>query len=155
MLFAASKFNNPARSGLSRKVHAKGKVVTLDSFPYIWNAPNSTWWADLFPLVDGLTSMGYNDLGRNAPTWQAYAAQKAMAGANAHKLLIGMPSYFDTWQGDTAAAQAHWFLLAAAGDVGIGIWDAQNQAAAWRTGAVWQRIKAVREEPISARRAQR
>lgn len=139
---------------LSEKLRTRGKQLTVDTFPFKWNAPHWDWWSQLFPHVDGITSMGYDDLGRDPPTeaeWRAYAAQKAKAGANAHKLMIGMPSYLESWQGSTAVSQVQWFLSAEAGDVGIGIWDAQNQAEAWNTEAVWRKIKKVRQDEIAPR----
>ena len=132
---------------LRNKVHAKGKFLKLDSFPYIWNAPNQTWWPDLFPLVDALTSMGYADLGVNGPTWQAYDAQRAAVGPQRFiaKLIIGVPSYESVWQGDAATTQLQWFVPARR-KVGVGIWDAQNEAAAWKTKPVWSRLKQIRDQ---------
>lgn len=132
---------------LRNKVRAKGKFLTLDSFPYIWNAPNQTWWPELFPHVDALTSMGYTELGVHAPDWQAYSAQRAAAGParNIAKLIIGVPSYESVWLGDAAVTHLQWFVPARR-KVGIGIWDAQNQAAAWKTRAVWSRLRQIREQ---------
>ena len=136
---------------LARRVHLLGKQVTLDSFHYIYNAPNQNWWATLLPLVDGLTSMGYEDLARNAPeVYFRYLSQKTKAGALSRKLMIGMPSYLSSWKGNTALQQAQWFMLPAAGRVGIGIWDAQDNdpvPSAWRSAAVWKAIRAVRIDP--------
>lgn len=130
---------------LSAAVHAKSKRVHVDSFHYIYNAPNQTWWKSLFPYVDGLVSMGYEDLGRNAPTWQAYAAQRKVAGsaANMSKLILGVPSYLDTWQGNDSATQIQWFVPAAI-RTGIGIWDARDTAASWQAAPVWSRLHTIR-----------
>jgi hypothetical protein len=131
---------------LSQRVHARNKQITLDTFHYIYNGPNQNWWASLFPLVDGITSMGYADLGRNAPTWQSYAAQKAKARQHSAKLLIGAPSDVSSWQGNNALTHAKWFNLPAAGRTGVSIWDARNLGSAWRSQAVWQELKQVRQD---------
>ncbi|HEX2871381.1 MAG TPA: hypothetical protein VHP33_09000 [Polyangiaceae bacterium] len=48
---------------LSSKLRPLGKTLTLDSFHSKWNAPNWDWWPALLPLVDGITSMGYETSG--------------------------------------------------------------------------------------------
>ncbi len=130
---------------LARRVHLLGKIVTVDSFHYIYNAPNQNWWAALFPYVDGINSMGYEDLGRNAPTWQRYSSQKTRAGAYSAKLQIGIPSYLPTWQGNTTLQQTNWFRSAQAGRVGVAIWDAQLTDASWKSAPVWQVLRAIRQ----------
>jgi hypothetical protein len=130
---------------LRKRLRPLGKELVLDSFSHIWNAPNTTWWPELLPLVDGLVSMGYQEIGRGADGWRSYASQRKAAGKHASKLLLGMPSYADTWLGKTAVQQIAW-VLPAERKVGVAIWDAQNPAAAWRTRAVWKRLKAIREQ---------
>lgn len=48
---------------LATALHPLGKVLTVDSFHGQWNAPNWNWWPDLLPIVDGITSMGYEQSG--------------------------------------------------------------------------------------------
>lgn len=132
---------------LAQRVHLENKTLTIDSFHYIYNAPNQTWWAALFPLVDGINSMGYEDLGRNAPNWQKYLSQKQTAGAYSAKLQIGLPSYLPAWQGDTTLQQILWFKASQAGRVGIAIWDAQFQDSSWATKSVWQYLRLIRQQP--------
>lgn len=132
---------------LATRVHAVGKVITLDSFPYQWNGPNWSWWPALFPLVDGITSMGYAEIGRNAATWAKYAAQKAHASTNSAKLMLGVPSDVNAWQGNTALDQVKWFRTAGAGRVGVAIWDVRNLGAAWRRLDIWSELRAIREQP--------
>ena len=127
---------------LSIRLRAKGKHLTVDSFSYIWNAPNQGWWQDLLPLVDGLTSMGYAELGARAPAWRAYRAQQEAAGADAAKLMIGMPTSRDRWQGDPALDQLRW--VSEQGKVGVALWDAQLRGAAWRTRDAWTLLKQIR-----------
>jgi hypothetical protein len=130
-------------SKLAAQVRAKGKQLTLDSFPYIWDAPNQNWWSDLLPLVDGMTSMGYQDIGRKAPDWRAYAAQKTAAGDYAGRLMIGMPSGRASWKGSTAAAQLNWVLND--GVVNVSIWDAQFPSMTWRTRPIWNRLQWIHD----------
>lgn len=133
-------------SGLSHQLHVNGKQITVDSFPYIWNAPNQTWWADLLPKVNGMTSMGYRDVGRKAPGWQAYAAQKKAAAHYAKRLMIGLPSDMDSWQGTPAYWQVDWFTHTTG--VGVSIWDAQFPAAGWQKANIWKLLKALRDGTV-------
>jgi len=128
---------------LSKELHARGKHLTVDSFSYIWNAPNQSWWPDLFPLVDALASMGYEQSGLSATEWRAYAAQGKAAGTSVAKLQIGMPSHRDQWQGNTALEQVEW--VGKNGTMGVAIWDAQLSAPAWRTPPVWQALRTIRQ----------
>jgi hypothetical protein len=129
---------------LARRAHLLNKIVTVDSFPWKWNAPNWNWWPALFPLVDGITSMGYAELGKNASSWQKYLVQKNRAGRYSAKLQIGVPADETTWLGNTTLQQLQWFRTAEAGRVGISIWDAQFPAASWKSAPVWQVLKTVR-----------
>jgi len=127
--------------GLSGKLHARGKQLTVDSFAYHWNAPNQTWWQDLLPLVDGLTSMGYEELSLDGENWRGYPSQKAAAGGDAAKLLMGVPSNKGEWQNHPAIEQMEW--IAADGGVGAAIWDAQLDAPAWRQNDIWTKIRKI------------
>jgi hypothetical protein len=128
---------------LATRLHALGKQITVDSFAYKWNAPNQTWWAELFPLVDGLNTMGYEQTGVDAPGWQSYAAQKSAAGSSAAKLLIGVPSDKSTWLGKSVAEQIDW--IAHDPSVGIAIWDSQFSDPFWNTATVWQTLAKMRQ----------
>jgi len=129
-------------SDLATQLHAASKVLTVDSFADIWNAPSQNWWPNLLPLVDGMTTMGYNEIGRNAKGWKRYSAQKTAAGDNAAKLMIGMPSDSASWKGNTALEQIGWVIKD--GTVGISIWDAQFPSPAWRTHAIWTKLGTLR-----------
>lgn len=136
---------------LSQRLHASNKVLTVDTFPWKWNAPNWNWWAALFPYVDGLNSMGYQDLGRNPQTpaepWRYYSQQKAKAGSYANKLLIGIPADRADWLGHTTLDQVKWFRTTGAGRVGIAIWDAQFPHDSWKSAPVWNQLRAIRNQP--------
>lgn len=127
---------------LSQRLHAQGKHLTVDTFSYKWNAPNQTWWKDLLPHVDGLTTMGYEEIGAKAPEWRSYAFQKAAAGEHASKLMIGLPSGRNEWRGNDVMEHLQW--LQADGQAGVSFWDAQVQGAAWQKPAVWQALGDIR-----------
>jgi hypothetical protein len=126
---------------LSTRAHAADMHVTVDSFADIWNAPSKSWWKDLFPHVDALTSMGYEETGAKGAGWRAYSAQKAAAGENAAKFLLGVPASKNEWQHSKALEQ-----LSAVRDTGVGaaLWDAQLEAPAWRTRDVWTTLREIR-----------
>jgi hypothetical protein len=128
---------------LATRLHALGKEITLDSFAYKWNAPNQTWWPELFPLVDGINTMGYDQTGVNAPDWQSYAAQKKAAGKYAAKLLIGIPADKSSWVGNSVAEHIDWIVRDS--NVGIAIWDAQFGDPYWKTCAVWKALARMRQ----------
>lgn len=127
---------------LSKALHSRGKHLTVDSFTHKWNAPNAGWWAELMPLVDALTSMGYEEIGATAPDWRSYASQRQVGGSQAAKLQIGMPSGRDQWRGNTALEQVDW--VRKDGTMGVAIWDAQFRANAWRTPEIWDSLGRIR-----------
>ena len=74
--------------------------------------------------------------------WRAYAAQKAAAGTNAAKLLIGVPGAKTDWQGNTVAEHMDWIVHDTS--VGVAIWDAQFEAPYWKTGAAWKNLVRIK-----------
>ena len=127
---------------LAPRLHELHKQLTVDSFAYKWNAPNQTWWPELFPLVDGVNTMGYERIGATATEWRAYAAQKTAAGANASKLLLGVPGAKPDWLGNTAAEHMDW--IAKDNSVGVAIWDARFGAPYWQTPEAWRILARMR-----------
>lgn len=129
---------------LSQEVKARGKILTIATFAYIWNAPNSNWWNDLVPIVDAITSMGYQEIGSNASGWASYSTQKTLL-SDPTKLMLGMPSDAANggyWQGNTALEQVQ--ATNALGDVGVAIWDCALQHNAWQTQAIWQELSEIK-----------
>jgi len=127
---------------LSKRLHAKGRHLTVDTFSYKWNAPNQTWWKELLPHVDGLTTMGYEELGATAPEWRGYSFQKSAAGWRPSRLMIGLPAGRNEWRGNTLMEQLRW--LKKDGKVGVSFWDAQIPAEAWRKAEVWKTLGEIR-----------
>jgi hypothetical protein len=127
---------------LSARLRARGKHLTVDTFSYHWNAPNQTWWKELLPHVNALTTMGYEEIGAKAPEWRSYAFQKAAAGEQAAKLMIGLPSGRNEWRGNGVMEHLQW--LKADGQVGVSFWDAQVRAENWRKAEVWQILGEIR-----------
>ncbi|MBC8109163.1 MAG: hypothetical protein H7Z14_21430 [Anaerolineae bacterium] len=131
---------------LSKELRARGKHLTVDTFAYEWHAPNQKWWPELFPLVDGLTTMGYEEIGMTATPatdpWRAYAAQRDVAGEHKHKLMIGLPANKDEWRGNKLAEQLEW--IRKDGTTGVSFWDAQIPGKAWQTKQTWETIRSIR-----------
>lgn len=123
---------------LSDGLHPLGKVLTVDSFHGKWNAPNWSWWPDLLPLVDGITSMGYEQSGMDVD----YATLVEHAALAPHKLMIGVPSYQGVWQNRSVTEQLGW--LVQQGQVGTAIWDAALMAPEWRQRAVWEQLATIK-----------
>ncbi|MDB5049645.1 MAG: hypothetical protein JWO30_2716 [Fibrobacteres bacterium] len=132
---------------LAAALHPKGKTVTVASFAAQWNAPNWKWWPELMKSVDGVTSMGYEKTGRNSNNGYNYADQKKQA-IPPYKLMIGMPGYFGSWEGNTAAEQLDWAVQD--GEVGVGIWDCGLDNGAWQTAAVWKQLAKIRASKPAA-----
>jgi len=123
---------------LSGKLHPLGKVLTLDSFHGQWTAPNWSWWPDLMPYVDGITSMGYEQSGLDVD----YQTLVDYAASAPHKLMIGVPSYKGTWQNHSVSEQLGW--LVQQGKVGVAIWDASLTAPEWQKRDVWAQLKTIK-----------
>jgi GH18 family chitinase len=123
---------------LSKALRPLGKKLTLDSFHGQWNAPNWDWWPALLPLVDGITSMGYEQSGMGVD----YQVLVDHAASAPKKLMIGVPSYHGTWLEHTVGEQLGW--IQQQGQIGTAIWDASLRAPEWRQRAVWEQLKAIK-----------
>ena len=132
---------------LSGRLRARGKRLTIDTFAYVWHAPNQSWWKELFPLVDGINSMGYEEIGAGAgggtEAWRSFAAQEDASGSDVGKLMLGMPGYKDEWRGKPALEQLLW--VRDRGRAGLSIWDSQLDSPAWRTRQTWQTVSEIRD----------
>jgi len=128
---------------LSALLHARKRQLTVDTFSYIWNAPNQSWWEEFLPLVDDLNSMGYEEIGASGKDWRAFAAQESAAGANVAKLLLGMPAGVAAWQDTGVLDHLRWSRDH--GKSGIAIWDAQLPSPAWRTREAWTLLREIRD----------
>ena len=123
---------------LASALHPMGKFLTMDSFHGQWNAPNWSWWPDLLPLVDGLTSMGYEQSGMGVD----YETLVEHAAAAPQKLMIGVPGYQGAWLNHTVGQQLGWIVQQ--GTVGAAIWDASLAAPEWRSKSVWEQLKVIK-----------
>jgi hypothetical protein len=123
---------------LASALHPLGKTVTVDSFHGQWNAPNWNWWPDLLPIVDGITTMGYEQSGMDVdyPTLVQHAASAPQ------KLMIGVPSYKGTWLNHTVSEQLGWIVEQ--GQIGTAIWDASLTAPEWQQKSVWDQLKSIK-----------
>jgi hypothetical protein len=150
---------------LSTAVHAKGKLLTIDSFHSpCFNAPNMAWWGDWKGQVDAIHSMGYGDLYEaNASgftpdngipcaegaaifrfSWQAdWAKQKGFRPA---QLLIGVPGWQYEWGG--SPLPKHLQDLAKVG-AGCAVWDipstlGDGKDSRWSSEAAWKALAAFK-----------
>ena len=134
------------------ELEARGKILTVDSFHYIWNAPNHDWWSDWLGEVDNIHTMGYDDLYEGGTGYHPYSFQQNAgyaAGYPGTGVLMGMPGWLASWgvsAGYGTSAQAHVqevrHMLAE--PTGIAIWDLQ--LGAWQDSDLWCEILALREE---------
>jgi PKD repeat protein len=132
---------------LSIQLKIRRKILTVNSFPYIWDAPNIDWWPDWAGYVDNIHSMGYEDLYEGGMGWQKYSYQQAAgvaSGLNGNEILMGMPAWVTYWgisSGRGTSAQAHvqevrYDLIY--GSSGIAIWD--MQLLGWQNSDLWCEI---------------
>lgn len=134
---------------LSVELKARGKVLTVNSFHYIWNGPNQDWWPDWVGVVDNIHSMGYQDLYEGGTSYQPYSFQQDVgvtAGFAGNDVTMGFPSWVSSWgtsSGRGTNAQAHVQEVRhdlPYGPTGIAIWDFQMQGADWQTSNLWCEI---------------
>ncbi len=137
---------NAFAADLAAGLHPKGKTLTAASYPAQWNAPNWKMWPDLMKVADGVTSMGYEQTGKASNNGFNYADQKKHA-VPPERLMIGMPGYHGTWEGNSALEQLDWVYQD--GVVGVGIWDASLADAAWQSAAVWNKLKAIKAQKFT------
>ena len=127
---------------LSKRLHAEGKELTIDTFAYKWHAPNQGWWLELLPHIDGLHVMGYSETGVGAADWRSYAFIKAAAGDYSAKVLLGVSSDAAKWQGKPAFEHLAWIKSDAS--LGLAIWDLQFKEPVWRSKGMWQVIAKIK-----------
>lgn len=137
---------------LSAELKHRGKVLTIDSFHYIWNAPNQSWWPDWLGEVDNIHAMGYEDLYEGGSGYQKYSFQQntgTAAGYAGNAVLMGMPSYVSSWgvsSGRGTSALAHVREVRNdlfSGATGIAIWDLQLSA--WQDSDLWCEIAELKD----------
>ena len=127
---------------LSKRLHAEGKELTIDTFAYKWHAPNQGWWLELLPHIDGLHVMGYSETGVGAADWRSYAFIKAAAGDYSAKVLLGVSSDAAKWQGKPAFEHLAWIKSDAS--LGLAIWDLQFKKPVWRSKGMWLVIAKIK-----------
>lgn len=131
----------------------RGKLLTINSFHYIWNAPNHNWWSDWLGEADTIQSMGYDDLFEGGSDWHKYSYQQnagVTAGYSGNSVLMGMPAWLDSWgtssgRGTSALAHVQEVRYDLPHDsTGIAIWDLQLSA--WQNSDLWCEVAALKEE---------
>ncbi len=148
----------------SAALRARKKLLTVDSFHSpCWNAPNMSWWADWVGLVDGIHSMGYEDLYEGSTVTFAecvpgerlfrYSFQQSygvrVAGHPPAAVLMGLPSHVGRWgsggRGPTALDHVLECALDLASPAGVAIFDLRLADPAWRTPEVWAALAALKK----------
>jgi len=150
---------------LSIAVHARGKLLTIDSFHSpCFNAPNLAWWGDWKGQVDAIHSMGYGDLyeANRAPfvldngqpcaegatifrfSWQGTWAKGK--GFHPSQVLMGVPGWQYEWGG--SALPKHLEDLARLG-LGCAVWDLPSALGSerdprWGSEASWKALAAFK-----------
>jgi hypothetical protein len=127
---------------LSIELRAKGKELTIATFASKWHVPGTQIWTDLAPFVDAITSMGYEEIGRNAPGTLSYSGQKGLISTEKSDLMMGMPGHVNSWLGNTVSEQLDWVI--SDGVVGVAIWDAGLSGSSWKTAAIWNKLKTIK-----------
>jgi GH18 family chitinase len=127
---------------LSAALKPMGKTLTLASFHGPWNAPNWNWWDNLFPVVDGITSMGYEQSGMDTD----YQDLVNHAATAPEKLMIGVPSYHGSWPEGAGnhSASEHLSWIQTNSKAGVAIWEAGLRSAEWKQPGLWQQLKAIK-----------
>jgi PKD repeat protein len=145
---------------LSVGLKQRGKLLTVDSFPYIWNAPNINWWSDWVGYIDNIHSMGYAEIYEGGTGWQKYSAQQnygIQAGFDSKTVLMGMPAWSSPsdWgvsSGRGITPQAHVQEVRydlPVGSTGIAIWD--MQLLGWQNSDLWCEIAGLKgASPVNA-----
>lgn len=136
---------------LAVQIDARGKILTVDSFAYIWNAPNQDWWSDWVGQVDAIHVMGYEQTYEGGTSWEKYSFQQNVglsAGYNANQIIMGMPGWLDSWgtssgRGTSALAHVQEAKYDLAEPAGVAIWDLQLSASAWRDPNLWQELASL------------
>jgi len=132
------------------ELNARGKLLTINSFHYIWNAPNHNWWSDWVGEVDNIQAMGYDDLFEAGTSYQPYSFQQNAgyaAGYAGNLVLMGMPSWLASWgtssgRGTSAQAHVQEVRYDLAEPTGIAIWDLQLSQ--WQDSTLWCEIAALK-----------
>lgn len=66
---------------LSDSLHARGRLLTADTYSYIWNGPSWLWWPDMAPMFDAIHVMGYDNTGacQILTNYSCYVSQEQSA----------------------------------------------------------------------------
>lgn len=140
---------------LGTQLHARGKELTVDIFPNVWNQPNTNWLADWVGYSDAVNSMGYDALsgGGGGAAWQTYRWQQdtvLAAGYQCNQLDMGMPGWVGSWgaggMGTSVLAHVNELLSGSYNryPTSVAIWDAQFNGAGWLSADVWSGLHTLR-----------
>jgi len=139
---------------LGAALHARGEVLTVDTFADQWNKPHPSWWADWRGHVDGIQSMQYDGgFGGASEDWASYRGQQdnvLAAGYPSGTLAIGMPSWRSDWgYGGLGTSIMDHMNELLSGDfntqpTSVAIWYAAFEADGWLEPEVWDALHKIR-----------
>lgn len=145
---------------LGTNLHARGKLLTIDSFAYIWNAPNISWWGDWLGYVDAINVMGYTETWQGAAeSWRRYSTIYQYGrdlGYTNREIVLGLAGYSDNW-GSGGRGTTPWEHVAecrydtgAGRPAGVAIWDARLMteggvaATNWQNAVIWTALHGLK-----------
>jgi len=142
---------------LSLQLRKRGKLLTVDTFHSpLFNSPNLSWWEDWVGDIDGVHSMGYQDLFEGSThtfnhvsgylfrySWQQNYGLKL--GYKPSQIFMGLPSDVNSWGsggvGTTALNHIHECINSGSS---IAIWDIQLLGGkgqhGWQSAEVWKTL---------------
>lgn len=141
---------------LSKKLKGSNKKLTVATYQHKFNAPNWDYWPTLASVVDGITPMGYENIGHQVAcktlwghpdNWCTYEGQISAVGKfDKQKFTLGAPGNIgygksaQAWMGKPLMEHLDGIQRLGAG---LAIWDA-NLHGSWQTAEVWNKIKAIK-----------
>ena len=136
---------------LATRLHAIGKILSIDTYPYIWNNPSINWWKDWLGYVDFINPMQYRG-GELDPTnyyqWTWRQDFGTDLGYKASQIMLSFPGDLDSWPygkfGDDLLSHIRETQELTKAPGPISIWDCEFQAVGWRTAEVWQALHKIK-----------
>jgi hypothetical protein len=137
---------------LADSLHKRGKILTVDTYPYVWNGPHAKWWQDWIYVVDAIHVMGYEEIGSGATGWRSYKDRqdKGMeAGYSKSKIFMGLPSYKNSWLDTISPGVLKSALTHVRGlrdiKAPIAIWDLPQMGSTWSNLSMQSVLKQIKD----------
>lgn len=80
---------------LADSLHARGAILTADTYASTWGGPSQSWWPQMDSIFDGIQEMGYSETSAcpSTASFKCYAGQVATAkraGLERTQLYLGI-----------------------------------------------------------------